>query len=101
MVLSTVVDFICGKGCSCLSKAALIFLIISLPANLGLLEIIRYFGFFQDSLMAACQSIGITLNPITPELVLPVDISFDTFQPLSFSIDIYRRKTEPNDSLID
>jgi len=60
--------------------------------NLGLLGTFKYFGFFADSLAAAFESLGISLRPLTLQLVLPVGISFYTFQTLSYTIDLYRRR---------
>lgn len=100
MIISTIVDYICGMGCA-RKRGRNFYLIVSLFSNLGMLCIFKYFNFFQDSLVAACDAIGVTINPITLQLALPVGISFYTFQTLSYTIDIYRGKLEPHRSLID
>lgn len=70
-------------------------LTISLIANLGMLGIFKYFDFFALSFTASFASIGITIDPLTLGLVLPVGISFYTFQTLSYTIDVYRGDLEP------
>lgn len=60
--------------------------------NLLILGIFKYFNFFAESLAAAFNSIGVTLHPVTLRLILPVGISFYTFQALSYTIDVYRDK---------
>jgi len=68
----------------------------SVATNLGLLGFFKYFNFFAESLAAAVQGLfGYPLSTVTLNVVLPVGISFYTFQTLSYSIDIYRGKLEP------
>lgn len=66
--------------------------VANISVNLLFLGIFKYFNFFADSLSAAFNSIGIELHPITLQLILPVGISFYTFQALSYTIDVYRGK---------
>jgi D-alanyl-lipoteichoic acid acyltransferase DltB (MBOAT superfamily) len=68
---------------------------------LGLLGLFKYFNFFVESAVTALSSIGIKADPITLRLILPVGISFYTFQTLSYTIDIYRRDLSPTRSLLD
>ena len=71
-------------------------LIVSLVSNLGLLGVFKYYDFFVSSAVAAIHSLGFTdVNLTTLNILLPVGISFYTFQTLSYSIDIYRKKIEP------
>jgi D-alanyl-lipoteichoic acid acyltransferase DltB (MBOAT superfamily) len=67
---------------------------ISLVLNLGLLGFFKYFGFFSESFAALCQSLGIPVQPLTLQIVLPVGISFYTFQSLAYTIDVYRGRIE-------
>ena len=60
--------------------------------NLFILGVFKYYNFFIESLVVAFGSIGIRLHPITFQLILPVGISFYTFQALSYTIDVYRGK---------
>lgn len=77
------------------------FLSMSLMGNLGLLAIFKYFDFFVESLSHAIQQFGGAGVDYALGLILPVGISFYTFQTLSYVIDIYRGEMEPTDNLID
>ena len=66
------------------------FLIVSLCGNLGLLAFFKYFNFFAGSLHAAAGRLGLHLPLPALEIILPVGISFYTFQTLSYTIDVYR-----------
>jgi D-alanyl-lipoteichoic acid acyltransferase DltB (MBOAT superfamily) len=78
-----------------------VYLGLSLVSNLGLLAVFKYFGFFADSLQILAEHFGWSFHAVTLSIVLPVGISFYTFQTLSYTIDIYRRQLEPSNSLID
>ena len=60
--------------------------------NLLVLGIFKYFNFFADSFASLFNSIGICVHPVTLKLILPVGISFYTFQALSYTIDVYKEK---------
>lgn len=66
--------------------------ISNIVVNLLILGVFKYFNFFAENLQLAFSSIGITLHPVTLQLILPVGISFYTFQALSYTIDVYRGK---------
>ncbi|CCE09385.1 putative Membrane bound O-acyl transferase, MBOAT family protein [Bradyrhizobium sp. STM 3843] len=76
-------------------------LLVSLITQLGLLAVFKYFNFFVDSLSAALAGVGIESSPLHLNIVLPVGISFYTFQSLSYTIDIYRRQFKPTDRFSD
>ena len=76
------------------------FLVLSLVANLGCLAFFKYYNFFIDSLAEASAYAGWTLNTWTLSIVLPVGISFYTFQTLSYTIDVYRGKLKPTRDFI-
>jgi D-alanyl-lipoteichoic acid acyltransferase DltB (MBOAT superfamily) len=67
----------------------------SLFVNLGALGVFKYFNFFIDSFASLIESFGLQANLPTLQIILPVGISFYTFQTLSYTIDIYRGKLEP------
>ncbi len=75
-------------------------LLASLASNLGLLFTFKYFNFFRDSLVEAFGSVGIELSGPTLDIVVPVGISFYTFQTLSYTIDVYRGNLRPEPSLL-
>ena len=98
IVLSTVTDYLCGKVMgdeSSSDRKRKFTLIISLSVNLGLLGFFKYFNFFIDSAVTLLDTFGLQANITTLQIILPVGISFYTFQTLSYTIDIYRRKLEP------
>ncbi len=102
ILFSTLVDYWLGRSiyhCNVDSRRRF-YLYLSLLANLGLLFLFKYFNFFSDELSSAFQSIGIQLSQPTLRFVLPVGISFYTFQTLSYTIDIFRRQLKPTDSLL-
>jgi len=76
-------------------KLRKILLGISLLTNLGLLGIFKYYNFFIDSFINLFASFDITFHPKTLVIILPVGISFYTFQTLSYSLDIYNKKLTP------
>jgi D-alanyl-lipoteichoic acid acyltransferase DltB (MBOAT superfamily) len=65
---------------------------ISLVSQLGLLATFKYFNFFIDSFSELLQALGFQVNAPTLRIILPVGISFYTFQTLSYTIDVYRRQ---------
>ncbi len=71
------------------------FLRLSLATNLGMLGFFKYFNFFVDSAERLLHSVGVEVSPVVLNIVLPVGISFYTFQTLSYTIDVYRRRVEP------
>lgn len=74
---------------------------ISLGCNLGLLGWFKYGGFLQENCRALLHALGVEWMPPAWNVVLPVGISFYTFQSLSYTIDVYRRRIEPEPSLRD
>jgi alginate O-acetyltransferase complex protein AlgI len=76
------------------------FLALSLTVNLSLLGIFKYFNFFVDSARAALNHVGVAIPPVVVHLVLPVGISFYTFQTMSYAIDVYRREVPAEKSLL-
>ena len=63
--------------------------------NLGILAVFKYFNFFVDSFASMLSVFGVTADWPTMHIILPVGISFYTFQALSYSIDVYARRIEP------
>jgi alginate O-acetyltransferase complex protein AlgI len=101
--ISTVVDYLVGRGMAQTAdprrRRQLLFL--SLGTNLGLLGFFKYFGFFVDSAVRLSLWLGFETSPRTFQVVLPVGISFYTFQTISYSIDVYRGRIEPTRRPLD
>jgi D-alanyl-lipoteichoic acid acyltransferase DltB (MBOAT superfamily) len=101
--ISTVVDFSVGKALYATQnpKKRNILLGISLVSNLSILFFFKYFNFFADSFANMLNMVGLRADPITLNVILPVGISFYTFQTLSYTIDIYRRQLQPTNNFLD
>jgi len=101
LLLSTAVDFVVAKKIAASDNQTTRkrWLLCSLTVNLGMLGIFKYFNFFLEPAEPLVRAIG--LNSSTLPIVLPVGISFFTFQTLSYTIDVYRRKMKPTSSLLD
>lgn len=69
---------------------------VSLVVNLGLLGLFKYFNFFLDNFVKAFTFMGGEMEVSRLSIILPVGISFYTFQTLSYTIDVYRRDLEPS-----
>ncbi len=93
---STVVDYVVGIRLSRTEdkKIRKLLLAISITVNLGLLGFFKYYNFFIETFVDAFSIFGYQLNANTLNIILPVGISFYTFQTLSYSIDIYKRRME-------
>lgn len=76
-------------------------LVFSLASNLGVLGAFKYFNFFADSFVALASTFGMSVSPVALNVILPVGISFYTFQSMSYTIDVYRRQLEPCRRLSD
>ena len=79
-----------------------VYLAASMIINLGILAAFKYFNFFIDSAQTVLSGLGISdISLVTLNVVLPVGISFYTFQTMSYSIDIYRRKINSCEDYLD
>lgn len=75
-------------------------LCISVVINLGFLGFFKYYNFFVDNFKQAFSFFGQEINTSTLHIILPVGISFYTFQTLSYTIDVYRKKLEPAKDIV-
>lgn len=103
ILFSSLVDYFVGLGLlkQEVQRKRKALLWTSIIINLGLLGFFKYYNFFIDNFIAAFSFFGTAIKPNTLNIILPVGISFYTFQTLSYSIDVYRRKLEPTRSFID
>jgi D-alanyl-lipoteichoic acid acyltransferase DltB (MBOAT superfamily) len=102
IVFSSLVDYTIGlqlKKTAQPSKRKLL-LWSSILVNLGFLGFFKYYNFFIDSFVHAFSFFGSPIQPNTLDIILPVGISFYTFQTLSYTIDVYKRKLEPTRDII-
>lgn len=97
IIASTLVDYYAGLRMGKIpeKEKRRFYLILSLSVNLGLLFTFKYFNFVNESLRQAFQYFNIMYHVPTLKVLLPVGISFYTFQTLSYTIDVYRGDREP------
>ncbi|WP_028584874.1 MBOAT family O-acyltransferase [Desulfogranum mediterraneum] len=103
LLLSTVTDFHCAAAIhqSRSSTGRRFWLLVSLGLNLGLLAIFKYGSFLLENWTLLLAQFGIDFTPLAPDIILPVGISFYTFQSLSYTLDVYRRQLKPWPSFLD
>jgi D-alanyl-lipoteichoic acid acyltransferase DltB (MBOAT superfamily) len=109
--ISTVVDYLCGLKLNVSeeevgsgeprSRTDRLVLLTSLITNLGILGFFKYFDFFVDTAVSSLNALGIPGEHESLGIILPVGISFYTFQTLSYTIDLYRRKIPTERSLLN
>ncbi|NNF75988.1 MAG: MBOAT family protein [Flavobacteriaceae bacterium] len=102
IIFSTIVDYIVGRMLSRTESkpARLRLLWVSILVNIGFLGFFKYYNFFVDNFIEAFSFFGKEISPNTLNIILPVGISFYTFQTLSYTIDVYKRKLEPTRDII-
>ncbi|WP_456460885.1 MBOAT family O-acyltransferase [Reichenbachiella sp.] len=102
IVISSAIDYMVGLR---LSKAEhpgqrKMLLWVSILVNLGFLGFFKYFNFFAENFASAFSVLGVPFVADRLNIILPVGISFYTFQTLSYTIDVYKRKIEPTQDII-
>ncbi len=103
LLISTIADFIIGQRLYNAKDQATkkFFLRTSMVINLGILGVFKYFNFFVDSFNSLARQLGGELDFLHLNILLPVGISFYTFQTMSYTIDIYRERMKPTTDFLD
>lgn len=104
LVISTVVDYIAGLGIERNSenqKKRRLFLTLSICSNLGMLGFFKYYNFFLESAIVFLNALGLRPDVHTLQLILPLGISFYTFQTMSYTIDVFRKELIPVRNFFD
>lgn len=101
LAFSAVLDFNVGLALRRRPENKKVWLGLSLAGNLGMLGLFKYFDFFVWNVAEVLGSLGFQANLPTLQLLLPVGISFYTFQTLSYTIDIYKGRLEPRSNFLD
>ena len=93
LLISTLVDYFCSIGIDDhrdSPKKQKLYLTISILVNLGLLFSFKYLDFFGETVNSICTALGLAYRVPAFDLILPVGISFYTFQTMSYTLDVYR-----------
>ncbi|MAQ70570.1 MAG: hypothetical protein CL565_00080 [Alphaproteobacteria bacterium] len=103
ILISTIIDYCVARKIEATNEQSTRkhWLWLSLASNLGILGFFKYFNFFTDSAVELMTSLGMTVNYTTLSIVLPVGISFYTFQTLSYTIDVYRKNINAEKNILD
>jgi len=101
--LSTTIDYLCVAviGRSSDRKVRKTALITSVASNLTILGVFKYFDFFSANASAALAVLGIHMSPVLLGVMLPIGISFYTFEAVSYAVDVYQRRSVPARSYLD
>lgn len=101
--ISTAVDYVVGIRLGDETDAVIRkrWITLSVVTNLGILGVFKYFNFFAETLASILGYLGLPLSYDVINIILPVGISFYTFQTMSYSLDIYRGRLEPTRDLLD
>jgi len=101
--LSTIVDFLAAgwMAKTASKKLRRSLLLLSLSTNLGLLAFFKYGNFVLENFTVTVQALGVAYEPARLDVILPIGISFYTFQTLSYTIDVYRGRLKPTGSFLD
>lgn len=102
ILFSTIVDYAVGQGLLKQENVTKrkVLLWTSILVNLGFLGFFKYYNFFLDNFITAFSFFGTEIQSNSLNIILPVGISFYTFQTLSYTIDVYKRKLEPTKDFI-
>lgn len=102
ILFSTIVDYTVGRKLRNeeIQTKRKILLWVSIIVNLGFLGFFKYYNFFLDNFITAFSFFGQEIQGNSLNIILPVGISFYTFQTLSYTIDVYKRKLEPTKDFI-
>jgi len=102
IMISSAVDYSVGLalGKTDNDRKRRMLLLVSIMVNIGFLGFFKYFNFFAENFARAFTFLGRPIETGRLNIILPVGISFYTFQTLSYSIDVYRRKLEPTRDIV-
>ncbi len=103
LLISTLVDYFVSIQIenSDSVKKRKFFLGISIFSNLSILGFFKYYNFFIQSAIDSFSNFGIQIHPFTMQIILPLGISFYTFQTLSYTIDVYRKDLKAERNFLD
>ena len=100
---STILDYVCARAIDDATdeRRRRMFLVASVIGNLTVLGFFKYYGFFVESMDDLLRPLGLSSAGLRLDIVLPIGVSFYTFQEMSYTIDVYRREIRATRSLLD
>ena len=101
LAVSTVLDYACGLGIGAQPGRKKAWVTASVVVNLGILGFFKYFNFFIDSAGLLLARAGLEANLPVLRIILPVGISFYTFQTMAYTLDVYRGRLAPTRNFVD
>ncbi|MBI4180093.1 MBOAT family protein [bacterium] len=101
--ISTVLDYVCSRKIfeSADPKRRKFFLVLSLAGNLSMLCFFKYYDFFITNVQTALDGMGVDVRLHVLNVILPVGISFYTFQTMSYTLDVFNKKMPASDHFLD
>ncbi len=101
--ISTLVDWTAGKKLyhEADPRKRKMWLILSMVVNLGFLAFFKYGGFLLENFVYAAGLVGVNFQAAAPDIILPMGISFYTFQTMSYTLDMYYKRNEPAKTFLD
>lgn len=101
--ISTMIDWTAGQAMfkETNQNKRRLWLMLSVVANLGFLAFFKYGAFLLENFSLLVNALGLEWSPAKPDIILPMGISFYTFQTMSYSLDIYKRRIEPARTFLD
>ena len=100
LLFSTLLDYGVGQAISRHRKRKKLWLSVSFAGNLGMLFLFKYYDWFVESWGTALSLLGFEVHPHTLGLILPVGLSFYTFQTLSYSLEVYYNRIQPTKNIL-
>jgi D-alanyl-lipoteichoic acid acyltransferase DltB (MBOAT superfamily) len=98
---STLVDYLSARGMERWPSRRRLCMGVSIVSNFGMLGFFKYFNFFADNVAAVLAAVHLHVSPPVLRVILPVGISFYTFQAMSYTIDVFRGELRARRSLLD
>lgn len=101
--ISTIIDWFAAKKLEVEESRPkrIAYVLISVAVNLGLLGFFKYGGFVLDNFTNVVGFYGVSFQPASPNIILPVGISFYTFQTMSYTLDVFHRRSKRSKSFLD
>jgi len=103
IIITTLVDHFCATSIHASSDKTVRkrFVALSVIVNLGILGVFKYYNFFLENFVSLFASFGYDISGPTLNILLPVGISFYTFQSMSYTLDVFRKQLKPADDVLD